>query len=293
MSTLVSGVPFRVLACGLDWVTVTAQTEAQQRKLTILGQDLISREQAEGNKTRDVRAYGYRGVGCGSVSLAGSADRTRLVCSGALAAEAGPQAISLAEASRRIDLQVTVDASDPKSLLGSTWLDLMKMQPTRSGALPLRTRIQSSDDGYSIYCGAPKSDKRLVIYNKYAESPDEYPPGAVRYELRVTDTAAQIYLENLQQKGCAVDRISSLVARHIRSLGLPVTWQHPPAPESLVIYRRTADADRTLAWLKDKVSPSVYWLLEVRGVEEVQEALQIPTKFLGVVKIPTRVSEER
>lgn len=97
----------------------------------------------------------------------------------------------------RMDFQVTIQIDDHSYDLAR---GLYCAIPIAQAHLKRKTRltfIESSDGGSTLYVGAPSSARRVRVYNKHAEDPNNFPPGCWRVEVQYRDEVARAAYEEL------------------------------------------------------------------------------------------------
>lgn len=98
----------------------------------------------------------------------------------------------------RLDLQVTVGVDDADAIIRS-------IKPNARYKTLLAAPVGEGERGATLYIGAPKSRKRLRVYNKSAQSGMQPPLGEyLRIELQLRDAEADYYYSTLRAGGKAI-----------------------------------------------------------------------------------------
>jgi len=148
-------------------------------------------------KPESGRHLGYRGYWCAETRRAFVGDDSRRVMVSVTSSPAHAAALAIPRLETlsiaRIDVQTTLVARDADALIRSCDPSA-RYQSFRIA--PVRGR------GHTLYVGSPRSDKRLRIYNKSAESGEAPEVGEyVRFELQLRDDYAERAFTSLRGGG--------------------------------------------------------------------------------------------
>lgn len=142
-------------------------------------------------------------------------------------------------------------------------------------------RVTDNDGGYSVYVGARSSTSYGNIYDKEAESNDEYYAKCWRFEVRFSNEAATHASYHLYIAGRTIPSVvSSTVWRWYRDRGVQCPWSK--GDEDHALYAAKApetDVSRSLRWLDEQVGPTVARLCALGYQAAVYDALGLGVRI--------------
>lgn len=266
------------LEAGLDWLSTTLHAGHPQSAQTFAtGMDYLQKMQDEGNTAKPATLLGYKGVICGKCFI-GDSDQGLFLRSTSGGSTSFFEHVYLSDMHvSRLDLQVTVWVDNPGYHIGrdaredaAYW---RKTHP-KDGKRKI-SAIDDEDGGYTLYVGSKSSDHFCRLYDKYAESKEEYYQGAWRYEVELhneASTAAAAYISGNSISMEAV--ICSTVAQYYRARGVEPPWNASEGHNALQPAARIESDDaRSLKWLAAQVAPTVARLQKRGYTVSVLEAL--------------------
>lgn len=172
----------------------------------------------------------------------------------------------------RIDLQITVKRDVMSQSEGKR---CYRAAERNNEGLPIGRRrklwfISGSDGGYTFYLGSPSSEQRGRIYNKEVQSEDIDFVRCWRYEVVYrnelsTRLAATIATSDVERAKQCLSQVLTWLNQ--RGVSIPDVGNRHAEPLRAVRTRPT-DVETKLRWLKEQVSPSVRYLLDL-GMREV------------------------
>jgi DNA relaxase NicK len=182
----------------------------------------------------------------------------------------------------RLDLQCTVMTVPGAEKPGITARKQATAQNPPSGSVGHR-KISARDDndgGYTLYIGSRSSAYFGRFYDKYAKSPDEYKPGAWRYEVQMHNEVATATCEQLQLMNGSLDgAIASSVWHWWADRGVTPLFEMPPDNFTIESPRAPpSDLERKLKWLASQVRPTVKLLWNEIDRDILFLALGLPTE---------------
>jgi hypothetical protein len=218
--------------------------------------------------------YGYRGYRSGKVFVGESEDRYLVQATGQIAHDVAmrfPFPIEHELSVARIDVQVTFVTQDADFFIRAC-------EPSK---VYKATRWSSvREPGETLYVGAPKSDCRLRVYNKTAESgiKPESPGDFLRVEIQFRNRYADRMFRAIRARAPRLPFLSHLrrmvdsftfdtVKRHIESV------EDELFPEEQLI--ETDAISRRKAWLERSVIPAMR-----KVIAEEPEYLQVFLQLL-------------
>lgn len=264
---------------GCDYITATARETDPAKGLYAFGRYLLSTEARRGFKTSNSRGGGYYAAVAGHVWLGRRFDGCCLRVSGAAANEHWNQVADLSGNVTRFDVQVTefVPNSAHSAML-RVW-NQNRGWTSGCGHRSKVKKIVGPSGIETMFVGSRQSERFLRIYDKYAESGEEYYRGCLRWELELKADLALAYANNLSLSPNAsmqmfatvrdfcLERLKVCPSARIRPgvFQTGFTCLRPPP--------RAADCNRTLQYLAKSIKPSID-RLKAAGLEiEVRKVL--------------------
>jgi hypothetical protein len=218
--------------------------------------------------------YGFRGYRCGKVFIGEREDRYLVQATGAIAhdvALAFPLAAEHELSVARIDVQITFVVRDADFFI-------LACEPSK--AYKSVRWCPVGEQGQTLYVGAPKSDCRLRIYNKTAESgiKPQSPGDFVRFELQFRNNYADRMFRAIRARAPKFPFLSHL-RRMVDSFSFDTVKRHLESLEDeLFPEEEIKDVDaisRRKLWLERSVIPALRKVLA-----EEPEYWEVFTKLL-------------
>jgi DNA relaxase NicK len=269
-----------VLEAQLDWLTATVHKQKPRDWLRVMALAWQSEERDAGNRDQPFRLMGYSGTRVGRVRWGERDDSGLLQLSGQLATDHFDAVWNYGALFTRLDLAVTVRTSVLDDGVAMRHFDEAKafaLEHPRAAAVSL---VRNSDGGSTCYLGSRSSDFYLRIYNKQREceaagDPEgaEYYERCWRYELELKGAPAASVAGQLRYSADRPGLVRSLLHYWVSHHGLEPIFGLEGPPERLVGFRRRSDRLTKLVWLSKQVRPTVQWLKESGGLEDLLEAL--------------------
>lgn len=225
--------------------------------LWAVGTRLLDGELGDAGTPRAWRWRGYAGWQAGSVSLGERPDSCYCQVTGGSAALYWLSLLELPVNVTRLDAQVT--ALSPRAKwdeVGHQWERIESDGDLRRRA-GWRSRITTRPTGDTLYIGAPSSERRLRLYDKHAEQPEHYPPGAWRYEVQARHGLAGSIAAGLADgDGGSIASVGT-VHECFSARGIQPRFRPSGGGVLGSVPRARSEWDRTLKWLRDQVRPTV------------------------------------
>lgn len=266
------------LETGLDWYSATLPAGHSQSGSTYdAAMAFLEHQQAEGNTAKETTLLGYRGVLCGKCFI-GEREDGILVRSTSAVSTAYYEATYTPDMHvSRLDLQCTVWLTGSTVHFGRIAREAAARHRIEHPKEAKRkiSAWDNEDGGYTLYIGSKASAHFCRLYDKGAESEEEYYQGAWRYEVEThNDTAtasARYILEHSAQLEAVV---AATVRQYYQSRGVTVPWYVTDEYNALrPLLMLESDDARSLKWLAAQVAPTVK-RLQARGyLVSVLEAL--------------------
>jgi hypothetical protein len=217
--------------------------------------------------------YGYRGYRSGKVFIGDNGDRYLVQATGAVAHDVAlrfplPAEHELSVA--RIDVQVTMVVRDADFFIRAC-------EPQKAYKAARWSSV--GEPGETLYVGAPKSDCRLRIYNKTAESGirPQGPGDFVRVEIQFRNKYADRMFRAIRARAARLPFLSHL-RRMVDSFTFDTVKRHIESIEEELFpeeqFTETDALTRRKAWIERSVIPAMRKVLAAEP-EYLQVFLQI------------------
>lgn len=267
----------------IDWLTVTAKDEANQKLLLGEAQRLFGIEKGKGNVQRPWKFSGYDGWSVGGLRWGARSDSTILMLSGNAASLNWEPALAFATHVTRVDLALTVTLAEP-------WPDVAAINYqfiTGPGRVDNKftkkfSLVVNSEGGQTLYIGSRASDQFGRVYDKGREQDEglNLPVGKIwRYEVEFKSYRADRIGKQLLQKAkdcqnTIPNQIADTIYLWFMGRGiLPISHKADDKPFALDVSAHVTDDDVSLKWLSTSVSPTVRRLMQNGKRREVLQAL--------------------
>jgi DNA relaxase NicK len=288
--------PLRLLKCkvvnaSVDWLTCTSSTRDAQAALWNVGKRMLHRGESEGQDTARWHANGYSGWSNGSVSLGARPDGCILRVSGQQASYQWQECIRAAENCSRLDLAVDCQLDTPVTALSrEIYRDAGHVRP-KSGRIPKRRLIVSSDGGSTVYIGARASEQFGRVYDKGIESKSLLGGLWWRWEVEYKGKSAWAQAHRLLASDDHSVLAMATVAQWFRARTTH-SYTRSSVAFSALLSREPTTIERKLSWLSAAVRPTVQTLVERVGRERVLAALGLlPQSAVEHIVPPTNHKE--
>jgi hypothetical protein len=265
-STAGSTVSYPIYSAGPDWITVTATAPSVRDDLAATARRLIDRQEANGNQIRRWAFRGMPGLTAGGISVAASRQLVVAQATSYSAYVEWKELLRPGTNCSRLDLQVTVCQVPAGVQLARQAWSLLEDGDASLGKARHRSFYDTRPAGQTLYLGSRKSDVLLRLYDKSAESPEEYPPGCWRYEVQMRHGRAGLTASALCVGGEPGRQSVGLVYDCFSRRGVRPTFSRSGVGLRNTVPATRTDADRTRAWLRTQVKPALQRLL--RGLPE-------------------------
>lgn len=266
---------------GVDWLTVTAKTEAARWRFKMLSEGVLLEQEEAGNESSRQSSRWYSWLRCGSFAVGEREEDVCVQMSGSVASTHWKKFADAATGCSRIDVQVT-------ALLGRASKDVahdarrqLLEGPKGRGRPPEGRMVEGLRRGVTFYIGSPKSDTISRVYDKGAES-DLHADGELwRWEVQYRNDPARSVLHELRRHQNAVPIIGEVVHRYYQTKGIDVGWD-PKTHGCGSLQRSTERSDdaKKLRWLEQAVGPTVQYLAERGLLDEVLTRLGLASRVL-------------
>lgn len=268
------------IEAGVDWIQMTLPHDSPHALDIAEVYTFSSKKEEElGNLSHDVSFLGFEGFATGHVTLARHNKTKRLLfkCSGAptdtYLADIIPVALANSTTVTRLDVRSDVWYNDYNGDLAQAISDRIKKMGTaaKAGRPLLEDGFGAGD---TLYFGAPSSDRRLRMYDKYREQHnDPYWRNCWRYEVQYRQLYAKNALKHVADAGAYNEAAATIVNSEYAQHGII------PVPDVRVVQRpgaiaRDNDIDRRARWLQNQVGPAVRDLAIARGWDYVISLLK-------------------
>lgn len=269
---------YEVVEAGVDYLSLSMSNDRPEyAQWCASGYDTLRLSEGLGNILKEGKCNGYEGFYCGGVFFGRRPDGAFLRVSGSLASRVFSRVYSIQAHVSRIDVQSTVRFPEYNANISEV---AYQDADTANSRLPEKRRRKltlwgSNDGGSTLYIGSRKSDIFLRLYNKDAESGEEFYQNCWRYEVELHNEAANSAALYLYEGGRPQARAcSSTVWQvfHKRGVTPPYTRE---SEENALLPQSKPDTDvtRKLRWLQEQVAPTVTLLKGLLPYDILTEAL--------------------
>lgn len=264
----------------MDWVQFSAPgSTILADEMSHFAHELRQQEERAGYLAKNMQVHGYFGWSVGSVAFLVHEQRERVMLkvSSDLCAvhQAYLAALGIENGSSvtRVDLQATVWYA---AYMPGVAEDLgRRVLTVRAGRTsPRATYINGLGNGDTTYIGAPSSDKRVRVYDKYKESGGEEDYlNAWRYEVQYRSTYAHEVLKQLNDAIEVGERVAAIINGEFKPYDFTVV------PDVRAVQRpkgmqRNTDIERRLQWLKNQVGPATREVAYEVGWDTIMDILK-------------------
>jgi hypothetical protein len=270
------------LTGGVDWLTMTVKSQPRRAELFRRFQRIHAPQAA----AKKFSWHGYVGLQLPGARWGARQDSDILILSGPLANTYFKFFSRLAENITRLDLAVTAMIFPPIPRLTSTYYENLDFQERKW------TELRNRAGGNTLYVGSRASDQMGRVYDKGVESNLSAITGALwRYEIEYKTERARAVWAALLVDYCPRRGPTPTITRHVfdwfDTRNVPPVWDRRKDGQVIEAHLRATetDEDRTLAWFRTQVSPSVRKLvghrrgevIEALGLAEADPALYAPS----------------
>jgi len=275
MTSIIPSSPADYVA-GVDYITCTARRPAMMAALLSLGQELVYQEGQIGGVRKAWYFHGFAGQSAGQVSAGFKSDGVCVRASGAAARDSAAELISCADNVSRLDLQLTVRASNCTLQYAKDEYRVLNQRPRRKGGQLEHSLITSTYTGDTLYYGRRVSDQFGRLYNKSAEEKSVEDPPRWRFEVEYKRAYAKAAAARYAASNKSPGWVAGTVARWFSDRGT-----RPPVSDLALGAirsdpRGTAQEAARLEWLKRSVRPAVIELAAKYGWPDMMSLLGAP-----------------
>lgn len=264
--------PVESWTAAVDWVTQVYDDAEQADRAEWRAESWIADERERGNRVQRFGLGGFVGQSAGGICVGRRGSSVLVQATSDRAQWAYSALRAIGGAPSRLDLALTVTTvsgafAPPVDAYSGAAANRGRGRQTES-----RTLIQNKSGGLTCYVGSPKSEMRMRVYDKGAESGDCPPGERWRWEVQLRRERAKQYSTAL---GTAPPReavVAGLVLSHCQRVGVPspALGSIPPIVPTV---RQNTDAADSLEWLRKGVAPAVQRLLLFYPRDTVMAAL--------------------
>lgn len=251
---------WKLHSAGVDWITATATDQAVRSRLAKVGRRLLRAEDDGSQQQSPVRFQGYVGSKCGGVTVGERADSLLCQVSGSAASEYWLALLDTGANVTRLDVAVTCLSPHKRWDEAREQWERIDADGDLAREAGWRSYIVTRPTGATLYIGSPKSDRRLRLYDKHAESPHSYPTGAWRYEVQARSGLAGSIAAGLADRSSSTIASVATVHECFRARGVQPRFRAGGRGVLGSVPRTRSDAERKLRWIEQQVKPTVAWL---------------------------------
>lgn len=244
----------------------------------------------DGNLPKPMVALGYVGLSAGGAFAGENGERGMLRVTSSWAGRVFRSVYHQTAHYSRLDLQVTlwgVKGGDKHGAQQRRAADRFNNALPKFKQRKVHIR-EGNDGGYTLYIGAPTSEQKGRVYNKGAEDKTGYYHDAWRYEVELHNDAADRaahYLASLPTD--IAPAVVASVVRWFGERGVTVPIAPEDVPSAIVPTQRPrTDIERSIAWLREQVQPTVRRLRQLGLEDQVLDALGLLHQLHGPALVP-------
>lgn len=241
----------------MDWITVTATAPYARTRLQRVGHWIASTLDSEGHERSPQRTRDYIGYAIGGLRVGERRDSYLCQLSGHVAAKHWRRLLVGAHNVTRIDLQVTALCPHQRWDEANKQYERIASDERLVRLAGWHSRITTKPTGSTLYIGAPTSARRLRLYDKHAESPLDYPPGAWRYEIQARAGLARSLATSLASGNGGRFAGISTVHECFRARGVQPRFRPSSGGVLGSVPRARTNDERRLRWIDQQVAPTI------------------------------------
>lgn len=253
-----------IKSAGIDWLTLTSVSRETKCRMRGVFETIAQGDSALGYKTLDAGGHGYVGKRTRHATLQHNGERDLLSVSG----ERARNTIMLCkegDSASRIDIQLTFKLEGETA---DAYLRRAENQaehaPAIRGVRPKVDHYASNGKYQTVYIGSPKSDVRIRIYDKFAESGEERYLGCVRYEVQYRNKPSKALWAYLARSGTGTMYLLQHLLNLLNRRGISTDHIMLERQDIVRPIAEPLKEERTLGWWATQVAPSVA-LYSARG----------------------------
>lgn len=283
----------------LDYLTLSGRSAVIARMWSELGH-LIDYYHGLGEKTHDLREFGYSGFRIGDLALFDNETNAYIRADKQAAGVLFDLASGIDVRCTRIDLQATT-VVEPVEIGGFTApvylsaadfviasVEAARNDPARQRK-PGKPSLFDTPKGVSVYVGSRAHYRFLRVYDKHRQSDGLYQKNSWRWEIELKQPASQTVYSQLRNITVR-DRprvIVDYIAHYCDERGVyhPFTGVSDSKLDDTQ-ERSKSSVERKLSWIENQVQPSVRQMIELDNMRGGQEFTIALLKALGVASSP-------
>ncbi len=265
----------RLLSSAVDYVRVTSKPGEASAQLSSAYKLLRQGLQSALHEVGTWQWKQYEGEQIGSLRFGSRGDGCLLQCSGAWAAVVFSAINSLDVQYTRLDLQETwyigedVDAKLRGMEPGIQAWSVHNPRKSR----PKPRMVEGYGNGNTFYLGAPGGRYFGRVYNKSLESPGDYGPDVIRYEVQFENEGAQSAAAALQVTQQLDSAIAGIVHGWWEERGVELPEYTGAREVVRVVPKDKTTDEKSLEWLQKSIRPTVQRLIDRGHYDKVIAAL--------------------
>lgn len=210
-----------------------------------------------GHERSPSRLRDYIGWRCGGVVVGERKDSLICQVSGQTASQHWRRLLVGAHNVTRLDVQVTALSPHKRwDEANDAWERIESDGDLRRQA-GWHSRITTRPTGSTLYIGAPTSARRLRLYDKHAEDPLGYPPGAWRYEVQARAGLAGSLAASLADGSGGPFAGIATVYECFSARGVRPRFRASGGGVLGHVARSRTNTERQLAWIDTQVAPTI------------------------------------
>jgi hypothetical protein len=247
----------RLVSAGIDYLTLTTTSPATKSRMQSLFQAIASEDRAMGYKLVKGGAFGFYGQRTRHALLADKEDRAIMQVSGQQA-QRSFKLMRPGDNCTRLDIQVTMQVTPGtvNQVLERLCAEV-RSAPAIRGIRP-KCKASVGDHGTeTVYIGKRQSDIFIRCYDKFEESGKEEYRDTVRLEVEIKGKTAKALWNHCVEHGLGPGYLLGVLRTCLSRRGISLDWVEWPSESKAIPLKEKTSQERTRAWWKQQVAPSV------------------------------------
>ena len=261
------------LTAGVDWLSVSCSDEERPGALWRTVNALLCTEEPVPFERKHWHVRAFSGYQTESYALATDGEYVIAQLRGGQADRHWKSVLPFADNVSRIDLQVTVNATERRAGVAEEVYRRARAGANRGGRPPSCSLVVNSDQGQTAYVGRRTSDFFLRVYDKGVQG-ETAPPGCSwRWEVEVKGLPAWHLAKTIANERWAPELMAAYVRRQFQLRGVEPDWETSGSVSVAPLLREQKDDRRSLEWFRQAAPHTLARLVRHGFGAEVLEVL--------------------
>ena len=279
------------LTAGVDWLSLSCAEDARGTALWRALNDLMSSEEPMPSERKPWHIRAFSGSQTESYALATDGQYVIGQLRGGQAEANWREMMRFAENVSRIDLQVTVDASERYAGVAQKVYRSALAGTNRGGRPPACALVVNSQKGETAYIGRRTSDYFLRVYDKGVQSESALPGHLWRWEVEIKGLPAWHLARTALTELWTPAKVASYVRRQFQLRGVEPSWEASGEVSVAPVIKEHQDDRRSLEWLRQAVPYTMTRLVRHGFGAEVAQIVDGIPGLRAMLKAPGDVGD--